>query len=39
MNELQAAFFYGDFSCFRNEIMILLSKNDPSMWVQQELFS
>lgn len=39
MNQLQAAFFYGDFSDLRNMITELLSENMEAMWVQQELFT
>ena len=38
MNEIQAAFFYGDFSVLRQITRELLSENSQGMWVQLELF-
>jgi len=38
MNEIQAAFFYGDFSSLREITQLLLSENGQGMWVQLELF-
>jgi len=38
MNEIQAAFFYGDFSELRKITQHLLSENGQDMWVQLELF-
>lgn len=38
MNEIQAAFFYGDFSQLREITRKLLSENGQGMWVQLELF-
>jgi hypothetical protein len=38
MNEIQAAFFYGDFSALREITQHLLSENGQDMWVQLELF-
>ena len=39
MNEIEAAFFYGDFSVLRLFTQELLSENSQGMWVQLELFS
>jgi len=38
MNEIQAAFFYGDFSALRQITRELLSENGQGMWVQLKLF-
>ena len=38
MNEIEAAFFYGDFSVLRKITQVLLSENGQGMWVQLELF-
>ena len=38
MNEIQAAFFYGDFSSLRKITQRLLSESVQGMWVQLELF-
>lgn len=39
MNEIEAAFFYNDFSILRAFTQELLSENGQGMWVQLELFS
>lgn len=38
MTEIEAAFFYGDFSSLRTQITKLLSENGQAMWVQLKLF-
>lgn len=38
MTEIEAAFFYGDFSSLRSLITELLSENSQAMWVQLKLF-
>lgn len=39
MNQLEAAFFHGDFTDLRSLVTKLLSENGQAMWVQQELFT
>lgn len=38
MTEIEAAFFYGDFSSLRELIAEMLSENGEAMWVQLKLF-
>jgi hypothetical protein len=39
VNQLEAAFFYGDYSSLREFTEILLSEKSFDMWVQLELFT